>query len=582
MLQVILTEFKAADKYGRPVDSDLELVPESVNKDEPSNCLFHYERVDDDHPIDTLGTKEWTLDRAQTREDRAVFHADLPSLGLRISKIYTLKPDEYHVGLEVNIERIGQDKQPVKFRYQLASGHGLPIEGEWYTTIYRNGVVGLLGERDNFYRDLEDSQHIGYKLGGNPISKPPNQRIVYAGVMVQYFASLVVVDDDQVQKDFLERARPTVEGEPDEAKPYLDDIMMRVVTQPLEVKDPVVHKYLLYYGPVKVRLLDDIASKGQGVPRAVVDHYVNDLHLNTLTDYGRFGWWSQLLIFFTNLMHSFLGMLHYVIRNYGVCIIVLTLIVRGLMHPISRKQAQTSIRMQAIMPEIKKLQAKHKGDRQALAVEQMALYRKHGVHPLGSCWIVFLQMPIFLGLYYALQESIHFRLASFLWMKNLAAPDMLIRWGESIPWISTPESQGSFLYLGPYFNLLPVLAVTLMIVQQKYLMPPPTDEQQEMQQKMMKYMMIVFGLMFYKVASGLCVYFIVSSLWGLAERKLLPKAKPAATAADGASKPSTNISGGKPPKGGAKKSSSKNGETNGPFKKVQEMWAELLRQAKKK
>src|SRR5262249_32656437 len=163
------------------------------------------------------------------------------------------------------------------------------------------------------------------------------------------------------------------------------------------------------------------------------------------------------------------------------------------------------------MPEIKKLQEKYKGDRQALAVEQMALYRKHGVHPLGSCWIVLLQMPVFLGLYYALQESIHFRLASFLWIKNLAAPDMLFWWTENIPLISSPDAQGTllgFLYLGPFFNLLPVVAVALMIVQQKYLMPPPTDEQQEMQQKMMKYMMIVFGVMFYRVASGLCVYFI--------------------------------------------------------------------------
>src|SRR3954466_1849884 len=89
-----------------------------------------------------------------------------------------------------------------------------------------------------------------------------------------------------------------------------------------------------------------------------------------------------------------------------------------------------------------------------------------------------------------------------------------------------PQDQGSLLYLGPYFNLLPIVAVTLMIMQQKMLTPPATDEQQEMQQKMMKYMMIFFGLMFYKVAAGLCVYFISSSLWGFAVRKLLPKKKP--------------------------------------------------------
>src|SRR5438132_9703923 len=102
---------------------------------------------------------------------------------------------------------------------------------------------------------------------------------------------------------------------------------------------------------------------------------------------------------------------------------------------------------------------------------------------------------------------------------------MLFWWSESIPWISRPEDHGGMLYLGPYFNLLPVIAVGFMIYQQSKLTPPPADEQQAMQQKMMKYMMIFFGLMFYKVAAGLCIYFITSSIWGLTERKLLPKKK---------------------------------------------------------
>jgi YidC/Oxa1 family membrane protein insertase len=137
-------------------------------------------------------------------------------------------------------------------------------------------------------------------------------------------------------------------------------------------------------------------------------------------------------------------------------------------------------------------------------------------------------MPIFMGLYFALQESTHFRLAEFwpTWIPNLAAPDMLINWTEHIPFISRVEDYGSIFYLGPYFNLLPVIAVALMIAQQKMMTPPPTDEQQAMQQKMMKYMMIFFGLMFYKVAAGLCLYFIASSAWGFCERKLLPKKKP--------------------------------------------------------
>ena len=109
---------------------------------------------------------------------------------------------------------------------------------------------------------------------------------------------------------------------------------------------------------------------------------------------------------------------------------------------------------------------------QGLQVAQMELYRKHGVNPFGSCWFLLLQMPIFMGLYYCLQESVHFRLAGFLWIDNLAAPDMLVWWSENIPLLSRPTDVGSILYLGPYLNLLPIVAVTLMIFQQKKMMPP--------------------------------------------------------------------------------------------------------------
>jgi YidC/Oxa1 family membrane protein insertase len=137
---------------------------------------------------------------------------------------------------------------------------------------------------------------------------------------------------------------------------------------------------------------------------------------------------------------------------------------------------------------------------------------------------------------------------------------------------------GGLGYLGPYFNVLPVLAVTLMLVQQKMMTPPPTDEQQATQQKMMKFMMIFIGIMFYKVAAGLCIYFTASSLWGLAERKLLPKKK-------------TPIAGTppKPPGGSSSKAAPRSRKPSpqkpngdGAFQKVRNWWAEVLKQAKKK
>jgi YidC/Oxa1 family membrane protein insertase len=148
------------------------------------------------------------------------------------------------------------------------------------------------------------------------------------------------------------------------------------------------------------------------------------------------------------------------------------------------------------------------------------------------------------------------------------------------------------LYLGPFLNILPVIAVTLMLFQQKLMTPPPADEQQEMQQKMMKYMFVFMGIMFYKVASGLCVYFIVSSLWGLCERKLLPKR---AAAVAGAASPAVGAStgrqgstttdgrpaGGKPGRGRGKLDKRER-KPETAVQKVKDWWTELLKQAQKK
>src|SRR5262245_971601 len=229
----------------------------------------------------------------------------------------------------------------------------------------------------------------------------------------------------------------------------------------------------------------------------------------------------------------------------------------------------------------------------------MALYRQHGVNPMGSCWILLLQMPIFMGLYFALQESIQFRLASFFptWIVNLAAPDMLWEWGRHIPLISRDADWGGLLYLGPYLNVLPIVAVALMVWQQKMLMPPPADKEQEMQQKMMRIMMIVMGLFFYKIAAGLCIYIITSTLWGFAERKMLPKAKPvgidtdldkrvAAMAADGTSGAASEAikKGGKAKRKAERQRKEDEAKTKlgGIRQRLSDWWNDVLEQAKKK
>lgn len=676
-----LNKFKAANWLGEPVKGELELIPD--DPEVGSFLMYHYPalKLKDESPVATLGRQLWQLESNKILDDgtqEVRFGTDIPEdayKSLRLVKTYRLGPRDYHLILLLEIQNRG-DVKAAPFRYQLSGAHGLPIEGVWYTGTYRDAVIGRVS-RDGLVRDKEESMRISIKKGGEavPYAFPVGRSesfLQYAGVMTQFFGSILVVDNkqsaDEDMKNVLSWARPTLESvetkgilkdfdskfvyvaEPGglervytslprvdkhikdpyaglkketpvvisyyelekgrrvatwirrgtAPKPFFDDITMRVNSELLEVKpgQTIAHQFMLYHGPVKTKLLGQF-SGDEAVAPELVDRYTYKLHLRTLTDYrsaGPLGAFSQkimftdLLIAVTNLMHNLLYLLHFLVGSYGLTIILLTVVVRGLMFPISRKQAYFSVKMQEITPELKKIKEKYPNDRQAQTQATMDLYRKHNVSPLGSCLPLLMQMPIFLGLYYALQESIHFRLARFIWVDNLAAPDMLKWWTENIPIISDPDGMGGVFYLGPFLNLLPLFAVSLMIVQQKMMTPPPTDEQQEMQQKMMKYMMVFMGIMFYKVASGLCIYFISSSLWGLAERRFLPKKKTAAQLAavvDAPGKPKQlpGKPGVQPPRGKGPRGKASDKavvSSNGVVQKLKDWWADLLEQAKKK
>jgi YidC/Oxa1 family membrane protein insertase len=689
-----LPKFQKANENGRPVfAADGSKVPLQLIEDDeylPSFLMAHYPvPTKEGESVNTLGARIWKVESHTTTPEKSELVLSFDQLaeypGLKIVKTYTLRPKEYHITLTIELrdERDPKDASkpgPRDFRYQLAGSHGTPIEGYWYTSVFRTPMIGLLTEDGRLERDLDETQHrISIKEGGDrvPLAGLGTSMIQYAGVATQYFASLIVTDDTQPgatkPENVIAYCRPTLEStqmqgwvqslDLDKMRLTLlrkedkkvvefvllprthdmielfkikvgnevfvshyeafdkkliatgiregsvlhrqwDDFTVRTVSNVIKLGpgEHVAHRYLLYHGPSKVRLLAQFTGD-QAVAPELVDRYVDTLHLSTLTDYhsaGWFGriansiWWTDLLILTTRFMHWLLNVLHMIVPNYGLCIIVLTILVRGSMFPISRRTAQLSIKMQALAPEMRKIQEKFKDDPQARTAATMELYRKHGVNPLGSCLPMVLQMPFFLGLYYCLQESINFRLAGFLWIDNLAAPDMLIRWGNSIPLISDPDNMSgslfSFLFLGPYFNILPVLAVVLMVIQQKLTTPPPADEQQEMQQKMMKYMFIFIGIMFYKVAAGLAVYFIASSLWGLMERKMLPK-KQAAAAAAGATTPpagggdgkgGTDRRGGPRPKGGRPGKAPPEKKPETAIQRVKDWWAEVLRSAQKK
>ena len=538
---VLLKHTKATKEYGDRVEgqpltliSDTEDIKGSGEEKQSFRLLVGKEPL------------EWQVESATA--EKVVFVAEVPGKPLRVRKIFTLQPQVYHVDLAITFEATASTEAT----YELTGPRGLPVEAmKWRQLPFRNLVTCVTkpGEPNKPIRFLDD--HARLVKGDVPTARnlteagnPTN--LVYAGVMLSYFSALIVVDRtpgqeppaliDQVQYEDL--------GNDKEAAPFQaaaqGRVSLRLASRPFKIdpKQPVTHKYLLYAGPTKPLLLNYEPDTEEGL----ADKYIGVYHLNTQTDYPWFGWTGALglttiFVFFTNLMHRLLENLHWLFGSYGVAIIVMTAFVRMLMHPISRKQLQSSQDMAAKMaklkPEMAKMQEKFKNDPQAKSMAQWELMKKHGVNPFSSCTgclVVFIQMPIFMGLYYALNESMHLRLSSFLWMPNLAAPDMLVFWGNwpVMGWLSKGFQLpvlGSWFHLGDFLHILPLISVTLMYIHQKKVAPPAMDDQQAMQMKMMNYMMFFFAYMFYWVPSGLCLYFIVSSGWGLLERRFMPKKK---------------------------------------------------------
>lgn len=208
--------------------------------------------------------------------------------------------------------------------------------------------------------------------------------------------------------------------------------------------------------------------------------------------------------------------------NYGLAIILLVLVVRVILHPLTKKGQVSMANMQKNMaklqPKIAKLKEKHANDKQALSAATMKLYKEHGNPMTGmlGCLPMMLQMPIWIALFSGLNTSVNLRNAALLpfWLTDLAAPDQLITWPESI-WL-----------IGNSFNLLPILLCVAMFLQTKTnpSMGAASSPEQAQQQKMMKYMMPIMMLFFfYKTPSGLTLYIMASTTIGVIEQMVIRK-----------------------------------------------------------
>lgn len=214
----------------------------------------------------------------------------------------------------------------------------------------------------------------------------------------------------------------------------------------------------------------------------------------------QFGWFSLLsewlLIALINI-ESFVG-------NYGTAIIIMTVIIRLIIWPMTLHSSRSMKRMAQLQEPMRALQAKYKDKPQKLQKEMAKLYKEHKVNPVAGCLPILLQFPIFLSFFYMLRTASELRFAEFLWIKDLSQPENIINWGIEIP------------FIGSYLNILPLLMGLTMFYQMK--MTPGTLDR--LQQKIFLFMPIIFTVICYTFSSGLVLYWTVSSVLSIFQQSL--------------------------------------------------------------
>ena len=248
--------------------------------------------------------------------------------------------------------------------------------------------------------------------------------------------------------------------------------VMAVMSSGHDTLSPVGVEHRIFVGP-KIR--SDLMNRA------------SDLELSI--DMGWFWFLAQPLTMLLSLINQFAG-------NWGVSIILLTLLIKMLLWPLSAKGFSSMAKMRAVGPKLKENQERYKDDRAKLGTEMMALYKKEGINPAGGCFPLLLQMPVFIAFFFCLRESVELRHEPFLfWIQDLSSPD-------------------------PFYILPVVFAGLMYLTQQLNPQPPGMDP---MQAQVMKVMPLMIAAIFVIMPSGLVVYSIANSAISLVQQRAMYK-----------------------------------------------------------
>lgn len=481
----------------------------------------------DEKSSETLEVADSVYEVANKASDRIVFERTFADT-VKVRKTVTLDKGAYN--FHVDIEFVNISDRDYEVQYDLRGPAG--IEREVLETQYMGSRVGIKeGPEDYEMTSLSASEIAENKRSGE-IGANINEStsIVWAGVASRYFAAVNIPDDPQWVKIVESRAiivdaiknangrwasadlkklRKRLEQNPHRAD------LQRRVKQKLTQYDSKARNHPT--AEVVVVSTKSDLPPGQAVTRGY-RFMVAPKKDNLLASYNLgmeeliyFGWFPTI----SRIMVKVLQFFHGLIPNYGVAIILLTLLVRGVLHPLTRKSQGSMAKMQKLQPKINELQKKYGDDRQKLGQEQMKLFKKYGVSPLSGCLPMLLQLPIFISLFGALRAAIELRQAGFLWIGDLSQPDTIFQLPFSLPLLSS-------VFGDPIqINVLPWLMAGAMFMNQKLMTPPSSGSQADTQRQVMKFMPLFLILILYQMPSGLTLYITTSTTVGMIEHWLI-------------------------------------------------------------
>jgi len=409
----------------------------------------------------------------------AIFHADISSdtvtvndntksllftwtsaAGFVIEKTYTFYPDSYLIGLAITIkngsDRVLTDELTVSLTSQKT---------EKKSRYGFEGPCALVG--DTFEKVEIDDLEENNKFQG---------LVKWIAIQDRYFISSLIPKN-------ITEAGMTLSLDPKKG-------LEARYTLPLIEIQPNTQKrfdYDIYFGPKSVEILKSC-----------------NCELDRAVNFGWFDFIAKPCLWLMNFFYDY-------IPNYGIAIIILTILVKILFWPLGSKSYKSMNEMKKLQPLMAEIREKYKDDKKRMNEEVMGLYKTYKVNPLGGCLPMVAQIPVFFALYQMLYGAIELRHAPFFgWINDLSAPDRLFDFGVQVPFVEPPTG-------------IPVLTIIMgatMLIQQK-LQPPVGDPTQA---KMMMFMPIIFTVIFVNFSSGLVLYWLINNVLSIAQQYYISKA----------------------------------------------------------